>query len=72
MELTQTNDVFSRIAMVLFLRRNKSSRNELEIYEDFCGMYKKYWRKNQPEKWSVEPTIPPGAPPLAASNSGAI
>jgi len=35
MELTRTNAVFSRIAMVLFLRRNKSSRNDLEIYEDF-------------------------------------
>ena len=35
MELTRTNVVFSRIAMVLFLRRNKSSRNDLEIYEDF-------------------------------------
>ena len=28
MELTLTNAVFSRIPMVLFLRRNKSSRNE--------------------------------------------
>ena len=35
MELTRTNAVFSRIAMVLFLRRNKSSRNDLEIYGDF-------------------------------------
>ena len=84
MELTRTNVVFSRIAMVLFLRRNKSSRNDLEIYEDFCGIYKKYWRKNQPEEWREEPTSPPRAPPWtrlaglwgprssAASNSSSI
>lgn len=35
MDLTWTNAVFSRIAMVLFFRRNKSSRNDLEIYGDF-------------------------------------
>ena len=35
MELTRTNGVFSTIAMMLFFRRNKSSRNDLEIYEDF-------------------------------------
>ena len=35
LELTRTYAVFSRIAMVLFFRRNKSSRNDLEIYEDF-------------------------------------
>ena len=29
----------------------------------FCGIYKKYWRKNQPKKWSMEPTSPPGAGP---------
>ena len=32
----------------------------------FCGIYKKYWRKNQPEGWTCEPTNPPSAPPLAA------
>ena len=35
MELTRTDAVFSRIAMVLFLRRNKSSRNDLKIYGEF-------------------------------------
>ena len=63
MELTRTNAVFSRIAMVLFLRRNKCSRNDLEIHVDFCGIYEKYWRKNQPEGWSCEATSPPGAGP---------
>ena len=32
----------------------------------FCGIYKKYWRKNQPEGWSWEPTSPPCAGPLVA------
>ena len=32
MELTRTDAVFSRIAMVLFLCRNKSSRIDLKIY----------------------------------------
>ena len=35
MELTRTDAVFSRIAMVLFLCRNKSSRNVLKIYGEF-------------------------------------
>ena len=35
MELTRTDDVFSRIAMVLFLCRNKSSRNDLKINRDY-------------------------------------
>ena len=41
MELTRTNAVFSRIAMVLFLCRNKSSRNVLKIYGDF------FWNKRK-------------------------
>ena len=32
MELTRTDAVFSRIAMVLFMCRNKSSRNDLKLY----------------------------------------
>ena len=35
MELTRTDDVFSRIAMVLFLCRNKSSWNDLKINGDY-------------------------------------
>ena len=35
MELTRTDAVFSRIAMVLFLCRNKSSRNDLKINGDY-------------------------------------
>ena len=32
MELTRTDDVFSRITMVLFMCRNKSSRNDLKLH----------------------------------------
>ena len=38
MELTRTDDVFSRIAMVLFMCRNKSSRNDLKLH----GTY--FWK----------------------------
>ena len=41
MELIRTDVVFSRIAMVLFLCRNKSSRNVLKIYGDF------FWNKRK-------------------------
>ena len=34
MELTRTDAVFSRTAMVLYLCRNKSSRNDLKIHGD--------------------------------------
>ena len=47
MKLTRTNVVFSRTAMMLFLCRNKSSRNDLKIHGDNFWKYKKYWRKNQ-------------------------
>ena len=36
MELTRSDVVFSRIAMVLFLCRNKSSRNDLKINGELC------------------------------------
>ena len=41
MELTRTDAVFSRIAMVLFLCRNESYRNILKIYRDF------FWNKRK-------------------------
>ena len=47
MEVTRIDAVFSGIAMVLFLCRNKSSWNDLKINVDYFGIYKKYWRKNQ-------------------------
>ena len=41
MELTRTNDVFSKIAMVLFFCRSKSSRNVLKIYGEI------FWNKRK-------------------------
>ena len=41
MELTRTDAVFSKIAMVLFLCRNRSSLNVLKIYGDF------FWNKRK-------------------------
>ena len=45
MELTRTDAVFSRIAMVLFMCRNKSSRNDLKLQEHLFGNNEKYWQK---------------------------
>ena len=41
MELTRTDAVFSRIAMVLFLCRNKSSRNDLKLHGDY------FWKQQK-------------------------
>ena len=60
MELTRTDAVFSRIVMVLFLCRNRSSRNVLEIYEDFSRIKEKYLRKDPPEgacQWATSPQV---------------
>ena len=69
MELTRTDAVFSRIVMVLFLCRNKSSRNNLKLQENIFEIYKKYWRKNQDQGAHTLSTrvggrpLPLGAPP---------
>ena len=47
MELTRTDVVFSRLAMVLFMWRNKSSRNDLKLHGTYFWKILKYWRKNQ-------------------------
>ena len=60
MELTWTDVVFSRIGMVLFLCRNKSSRNDLKIHGD--TFWKKYWRKNQHQGAHILSTRVQGAP----------
>ena len=58
MELTRTDAVFSRIAMVLFLCRNKSSRNVLKIYGDF------FWNKRKiPAQRSTGGGVPVGHKP---------
>ena len=37
MELTRTDDVFSRTTMVLFFVQNESSPNELKLFDNFFG-----------------------------------
>ena len=62
LELTQTDAIFSTTTMVLFLCRNKSSRNALKINGDFSGKYKKYRNEELPEGSPVDPTSMEGAP----------
>ena len=45
MELTRTDAVFSRNAMVLFLCRNKSSQNDLKLHEEYFWNLKKILAK---------------------------
>ena len=78
MELTQTGVVFSRITMVLFMCRNKHSRNDLKLHGATFGKYKKYlqnmkargpttcprgWGRACPPRARPLPRGPPGAPP---------
>ena len=75
MELTRTDAVFSRIAMVLFLCRNKSSRNDLKINgELFLEYIKNTGRKIHvrgastcPRRLGARPLPrgPPDAPPTS-------
>ena len=55
MELTRTDAVFSRIAMVLFMCRNKSSRNDLKL----LGTY--FWKIL---KILAKESRPGGPPPV--------
>ena len=63
MELTRTDAVFSKIAFVLFLCRNKSSWNDLKIHREYFWHEQKYWRKNQPRGTHLLSTRVEGAPP---------
>ena len=63
MELTRTDVVFSRIAMMLFLCRNKSSWNDLKIKENYFGIYKKYWKEDPRQGGLHLSTRVGGAPP---------
>ena len=68
MELTRTDAVYSRITMVLFFCRNKSSRNDQKINGVIFGIYKKYWKKNPRQgahtlSTRVGTRLPPWAPP---------
>ena len=62
LELTRTDVVFSRTTVVLFLYRNKSSRNALKINRDFFGKYEIYWNEKLLEGSPVGPTRVEGAP----------
>ena len=58
MELTWTDAVFSRIALVLFLCRNQSSPNVLKIMGSSFGKYHKYLRQVPPQgvgQWATSP-----------------
>ena len=58
MELTWTDVVFSRIALVLFLCRNQSSPNVVKIYGSSFGKYQKYLRQVRPQgvgQWATSP-----------------
>ena len=71
MELTQTDAVFSRIAMMLFfVRKIKVLGMTSNFMENIFGIYKKYWRKNQGQgahtlSTRVGARLPPWARPLS-------
>jgi hypothetical protein len=60
-ELTRTDDVFSWIAMVSFLCRNKSSQNWTKLSGEFLYNIKKYWNGDPPEGGHPRPTRHQGA-----------
>ena len=72
MELTRTDAVFSRLSMVLFMCRNKSSRNDLKLHGDTFQKIRKIPAKYEGQGahrlatrvGGVPPTSwPPGNPP---------
>ena len=65
MKLTRTDVVFSRTAMVLFLCRNKGSRNDLKIHREYFRNKLKYWRKNQQRGTHTLSTRVQGTPPAS-------
>ena len=70
MELTRTDVVFSRLSMVLFMCRKKSSRNYLNSTEHLFGKYYKYWKTN-PRQGGLHLSTRVGArlPPLGAPHA---
>jgi hypothetical protein len=49
MKLTQTDDIFSRTILMLFLCRNKSVRIEHEFLENHFGIIKDLWNEDGPK-----------------------
>ena len=76
MELTRTNAVFSRISMVLFMCRNKSSQNDQKLHGAYFWKILKLLAK---ESRSGGPhpchegggRLPPGRAPLPRGSPGA-
>ena len=62
MELTRTDAVFSRITMVLFMCRNKSSRNDLKLHGATFQKIRKIPTKDEGQGGHRLPTRVGGAP----------
>ena len=75
MELTRTDAVFSRLSMVLFMCRKKSSRNDLKLHETyFWEILKNTGRRihvrgasTYPRGWGARPL--PRGPPVTPPTS---
>ena len=70
MKLTPDDAVFSRTTMVLFLCRNKSSRNKVKLCKDFYGIKEDFWSQQPPERGPWVGSTDQGAPPLLARPGG--
>ena len=70
MELTRTDTVFSRLSMVLFMSRNKSSRNDLKLHGTYFWKILKILEEEStsggppPVHEGGERACPPGRAPL--------
>ena len=76
MELTQTDAVFSRTAMVLFMCRIKRSRNDLKLHGDTSQKIRKIPAKDEGQgahrlSTRVGARLPPWARPLPRGPTGA-
>ena len=70
MKLTWTDAIFSRTTMVLFLCRNKSSRNGTKLFEVFYTNNKNFWSQDPSERGLWVGNTHQGAPPLLARPGG--
>ena len=70
LELTRTGDVFSRTTMVLFLSRNKSSRNEWNFARIFYTIKDIFWSQEPPKGGTWVGTTHQGTPLLQACPGG--
>ena len=63
MKLTRTDAIFSRTTMVLFLCRNKSSRNGTKLSRVFYTIKENLWIQEPPKVGTWVGTTHQGAPP---------